>query len=142
MLAARRCPFCAAHPHLETSEPGSLRHISEPVASVLVVPISTPGRYSRNRVLGLLEFVNVEDAFDEMEKNVAVRLASHVSLMYEEDRIIRWVPAPSQVGGLFPTGQHPGWVPQEGEFIATSPRHQAPSRVDRVACAPRELLAC
>lgn len=59
-----------------------VRHIGEPVASVLVVPISTPGRYSRNRVLGLLEFVNVEDAFDEMEKNVAVRLASHVSRVF------------------------------------------------------------
>eukprot|EP00908_Phaeocystis_cordata_P010572 Transcript_21429.p1 GENE.Transcript_21429~~Transcript_21429.p1 ORF type:complete len:714 (+),score=46.70 Transcript_21429:699-2840(+) len=59
-----------------------VRHIGGQVASVLVVPISTPGRYNGNRVIGLLEFVNVAGAFDEMEKNVAVRLAEHLSHVF------------------------------------------------------------
>ena len=47
---------------------------------MLVVPISTPGR--SGPVIRFLEFVNVAGAFVEMEKNVAVRLAEHLSHVF------------------------------------------------------------
>jgi hypothetical protein len=44
------------------------------VASVLVVPIHAPG----GRPLGLLEFVNKAEAFDQLEKDAAVEVAAHL----------------------------------------------------------------
>jgi hypothetical protein len=49
-------------------------HIGGEVASVLVVPIHAPG----GRALGLLEFVNKAEAFDQAERDAAVEVAAHL----------------------------------------------------------------
>ena len=49
-------------------------HIGGKVASVLVVPIHAPG----GRALGVLEFVNKAEAFDQAEKDAAVKIAAHL----------------------------------------------------------------
>ena len=49
-------------------------HIGGEVASILVVPIHAPG----GRPLGLLEFVNKAEAFDQLEKDAAVEVAAHL----------------------------------------------------------------
>ena len=50
-------------------------HIGGTVASVLVVPIYMPG----GRALGILEFVNKTEAFDQAEQDAAVQLAAHLT---------------------------------------------------------------
>lgn len=52
-----------------------VRHIGGTVASMIVAPISAPG----DRLLGLIEFVNVEEAFDDIEKDFAQKLAAHIA---------------------------------------------------------------
>ena len=49
-------------------------HIGGEVASILAVPIHAPG----GRPLGLLEFVNKAEAFDQLEKDAAVEVAAHL----------------------------------------------------------------
>lgn len=49
-------------------------HIGGEVASILVVPIHAPG----GRPLGLLEFANEAEAFDQLEKDAAVEVAAHL----------------------------------------------------------------
>lgn len=52
-----------------------VKHLGGSVASLIVAPISSPG----DRLLGLIEFVNVEAAFDDSEKDFASKLSQQLA---------------------------------------------------------------